>query len=100
MRIQEMRSGLAHLKKRPDEERQNIFFGVAAAEALSEPVESENDPATKSELNEPRWSVVSFERREASGLTYEEAVRLMQQLEEKNVSGLCVVTDEAAGRID
>lgn len=52
-----------------------------------------------SELTAPRWSVVSFETCMAKNLTYVEAEQKMQQLEEANVSGLCIVTDETAARI-
>jgi hypothetical protein len=52
-----------------------------------------------SELTEPRWSVVSFETCMAKNLTYAEAEQKMKQLEEANVSGLCIVTDETAERI-
>lgn len=51
------------------------------------------------ELREPLWSVISFEKREASGLSYDEAMRKMTELEAQGVSGLCIVTDEAAARI-
>lgn len=46
-----------------------------------------------------RWSVVSFERCEASGLTYADAVRRMAELDNQRIAGLCIVTDEAAARI-
>lgn len=52
-----------------------------------------------SELTAPRWSVVSFETCVAKNLTYVEAEQKMKQLEEANVSGLCIVTDETAARI-
>lgn len=52
-----------------------------------------------SELNEPRWSVISFEICAAKSLTYAEAEQKMKELEEANVSGLCIVTDETAERI-
>ena len=57
---------------------------------------SENFP---NELREPIWSVVSFEKCEASSLTYAEAEQKIKDLEAQNVSGLCIVTDEAAARI-
>lgn len=50
------------------------------------------------ELDEPRWSVVSFDRLEARGLTYSKAIKVMFDLEIEGVSGLCIVTDEAAKR--
>jgi hypothetical protein len=58
---------------------------------------TENDAS--SELNEPRWSVVSFESVAVRGLTYRDAKSWLEKLEKQNISGLCVVTDEAAARI-
>jgi hypothetical protein len=52
-----------------------------------------------SELDEPIWSVVSFEKCEASGLTYSEAAAKLVELEARKVSGLCIVTGEAASRV-
>jgi len=52
-----------------------------------------------SELDENRWSVVSFERLEASGLSYTDARRKIDELEAAKVSGLCIITDDAAARI-
>lgn len=51
------------------------------------------------ELNEPRWSVVSFESRAAGSLTYEQAAEKLAELAAEKVSGLCIITDEAAERI-
>lgn len=51
------------------------------------------------EIGEPRWSVVSFETIAARSLTYAEAAKKLKQLEAEKVSGLCIVTDEAAARI-
>ena len=62
-----------------------------AAEALAN-----KNPS--SELNEPRWSVVTFETCAASGLTYDEAAAKLKKLATKKVSGLCIITDEAANR--
>ena len=52
-----------------------------------------------SELNAPRWSVVTFETCAASGLTYDEAAEELKNLHAKKISGLCIITDEAARRI-
>lgn len=52
-----------------------------------------------SELNEPRWSVVSFESVAVHGLPYAEAQNWLEKLQKQNISGLCIVTDEAAARI-
>ncbi len=53
-----------------------------------------------SELNEPCWSVVSFEARAASNLTYAQAAEKAAELAAQKVPGLCIITDEAAARID
>jgi hypothetical protein len=52
-----------------------------------------------SELDEPRWSVVSFDAAAVNGQTYREAVEWIKKLNEQKISGLCVITDEAAGRV-
>ena len=52
-----------------------------------------------SELREPSWSVVSFETRVAKNLSYEEAEQKIAELENQKISGLCLITDEAAERI-
>lgn len=53
----------------------------------------------KSELDLPRWSVISFDRCEASGLTYHQASEKVAELQSREVPGLCIVTDEAARRV-
>ncbi|MFN2413355.1 MAG: hypothetical protein ABR535_09945 [Pyrinomonadaceae bacterium] len=57
-----------------------------------------NDAA--SELDENRWSVVSFSKCEASGLTYSSAVNKLKELETVKVNGLCIVSDETAARLN
>ena len=52
-----------------------------------------------SELESPIWSVISFEQCEASGLTYQQAIAKLAELEAHNISGLCIVTNEAASRV-
>jgi hypothetical protein len=51
------------------------------------------------ELNEPRWSIVSFEKCVAKNLTYPQAEKKMMKLAAEKVAGLCIVSDEAAARI-
>lgn len=51
------------------------------------------------ELLEGRWSVVSFDKREAGGLTYPQAEDKMAELLANNVYGLCIITDEAAEKV-
>ena len=52
------------------------------------------------ELAERRWSVVTFESCTASGLTYDEAVQKLDELRKENKFGLCIITDEAAERVN
>jgi hypothetical protein len=52
-----------------------------------------------SELDEPQWSVVSFEKHEAANLTYWDAAAKMNELDSNGIVGLCIVTDDAAGRM-
>lgn len=67
------------------------------AEAVQETVQTETLPAT--ELQARRWAVISFERVEGRDLTYNDAARLLADLEAKGVTGLCVVTDPTAARL-
>jgi hypothetical protein len=66
---------------------------------MAEAVQEQHMEATGSELEQPRWAVISFERREGAGLTYPQAVDLLKQLESRKVTGLAIVTDEAAAKI-
>ena len=61
--------------------------------------ESEPADAPASELDEPRWSVVSFERCETSHLTFADARKKLSELEAAKIAGLCVVTYEVATRV-
>lgn len=67
--------------------------------ATSEKKAMETPDLPPSELDEPVWSVISFERCEASGLTHAQAVEKLVELECQNIAGLCIVTDDAAARI-
>jgi hypothetical protein len=53
-----------------------------------------------SELREQRWSVLSERGREAARLSYADAAALVRTLTGEKVHGLCVITDEAAARLD
>ncbi len=61
---------------------------------------NESPMETVNELKEPRWSVVTFEIRAAKNLTYKQAEQKLRELAEQKVSGLCIITDEAAERIN
>jgi len=63
----------------------------------AETVQMDTPPA--SELDQPIWSVISFERVESSGIDHAAAIRLMSDLEDQGVPGLCIVTVDAAARI-
>jgi len=52
-----------------------------------------------SELNKPCWSIISFEKQQAKNLTYNEALKKINKLKKQNISGLCIITNEAAERI-
>ncbi len=64
-----------------------------------EQMENEGDSAVISELNIPLWSVISFSGVENSKLTYSQAIELRDKLAIQHITGLCIVTDRAAGRL-
>lgn len=51
------------------------------------------------ELNEKRWAVLSERGCEARGLTYADAAELMRRLVREKVSGVSVITNDAALRV-
>lgn len=53
----------------------------------------------KSELEMQIWSVITFDEVTASNLTYAQAAEKLEQLKAEKVSGLCIVTDQAAQRM-
>jgi len=52
-----------------------------------------------SELEKGQWSVISERGCEASGLTHEDARRLVHRLGGEGRHGLCIISDEAAERM-
>ena len=60
---------------------------------------SERPTHPSSELDAAIWSVISFDRCEAAGLKYAQAVQKLKELEANKVLGLCIVTDDAAERV-
>lgn len=81
-------------------EKENQKKASAAKNGKS--VSAEKTGAAKnpaSEMDEPLWSIVAFDGCAASGLTYDKAVRKLKKLAASKVAGLCIVTDEAAARI-
>ena len=53
-----------------------------------------------SELREQRWSVLSERGCEASSVNYDEAAEFVRRLRESKIHGLCIISDEAARRIN
>jgi hypothetical protein len=53
-----------------------------------------------SELKEARWSVLSERGCEASRLDYGAAAQLIARLRSERIYGLCIITDEAALRLN
>jgi len=97
MKIQEMKSGRSHLsRKTPMMSRDNVFKIRPVTEALAE---LELPAEETSEMEEALWSVVSFQQREAGGLTFRQAIEILSELDALDVAGLCIVTDEAAKRM-
>lgn len=80
-----------------EEKAENVSETQAAQKVA--PAEGVSMAEIAGELNEARWSVVSFDRCEAAGLTYALAVRKMDELLAASVYGLCIVTDEAASKV-
>lgn len=51
------------------------------------------------DLSTGMWSVVSFAKWEAKGLTYPQATEKLLALQALKTPGLCIVTDSAAERL-
>jgi hypothetical protein len=52
-----------------------------------------------SDLGKGRWAVISDRGCEATGLTHEDARRLVHRLTGEGRHGLCIISDEAAKRM-
>ena len=52
-----------------------------------------------SDLEKEKWAVVSDRGCEATGLTHEDARRLVHRLAGEGRHGLCIMSDEAASRM-
>jgi len=51
------------------------------------------------ELDEKRWAVISERGCEATRVAYTEALELVRRLKGEKLSGLCVITEQAARRL-
>jgi hypothetical protein len=85
------------VKMKTDEEEKISESTGSAPEEETQPAA---DEAVPGELHQAIWSVVSFEKRLKGGLTYDEAVKTLEKCKKKKMSGLCIITDEAAARIE
>lgn len=99
MRIQEMRSGISHLKKKMGSSGGDNYLSLAAAREALARDEGMVVASQDCDLDLATWSLVSFDRREAGGLTYAQAVHLMSELDALDVPGLCIVSDDAAAKL-
>jgi hypothetical protein len=53
-----------------------------------------------SELGKEKWAVISDRGVEATSLTHEDARRLVHRLGGEGRHGLCIMSDDAAGRLN
>ena len=85
--------------KMVSEEKADDPIETQAAQTVAPAQNSVPAEGPLSELGEACWSVVSFDKCEAAGLTYPQAEQKMAELLANNVYGLCIITDEAAKRV-
>lgn len=107
-----MRSGRAYLRRHVEERPENDKAARWESDVLEQVFrevfpESEFDleftdgaeaQAGSSDLDQPKWSLVSFDGIEAGGLTYGQATRLIEALGDNGINGLAIITDNAASR--
>ena len=67
---------------------------------MTAPEKTPSDAEAASELDQPLWAVISFEKTEVTGLTYAEASKLLAELDAGGVHGLALITAEAAARLN
>lgn len=84
------------VKTKKDENQKQKKTMVPKAKKSAEAVAAGEQ---SSELGEPRWSVVSFDKLIGSNLTYEAAAEQLEKLVAEKISGLCIIADEAAARM-
>lgn len=72
---------------------------AAAQENIAPAGEEVSEEIFSVELNQARWSVITFDTCAAKNLTYAEAAQKLRELKNQNTAGLCIVTDEAAERL-
>jgi hypothetical protein len=73
--------------------------GIAMGAKTEKKSKTSGREHTAAELSDRIWSVVSFDKVEAAGLTYAEARDKMEERAAAGGAGLCIVTDSAASRM-
>ncbi len=87
------------MKTKKEESQESDEAATAQNTEVAPAAEAVSDDGFSGELNEPRWSVISFEKLEAKNLTYDEAAQKLKEFAAEGISGLCIVTDKAAAKI-
>lgn len=87
------------MKTKKEENQESDEAATAQNTKVAPAAEAVSDEDFSSELNVPRWSVISFEKMKVQNLTYNEAAQKLKEFAADGISGLCIVTDEAAARI-
>ena len=67
---------------------------------IEEDLTAEDSGTHVSELLSPIWSVIGFDRCFANGLSYDEALEEIKKRTKEKHTGLCIVTDDAAARMN
>lgn len=95
-----MRSGISHLTKRKVNEAAPQISGDWHELNSLSLTDNNAEIALPADcaLDHPVWAVVSFDKVEAGGLRYYQAAELIRELEAHGISGLCIITDDAALR--
>ena len=87
------------ISKMKNEEAENSDQPQNIQEIGVSAVDKATDENYLSELDAPVWSVISFEKRVGKNLKYADAAALLEKLVSEKISGLCIVTDEAAEKM-
>jgi hypothetical protein len=82
-----------------NEETENLGESQTSQEIVAPAERKVEDENPLSELDMPVWSVISFEKRIEKNLKYADAAALLEKLVGEKISGLCIITDEAAEKM-
>ena len=79
-------------------DRRQLWLFERASARLSNHQTRTESGLEMSELTERRWAVLSEHGCEAAALTYAQATEMIRALMREHVSGLSIITDDAARR--